>query len=148
KEWDGDPPAAVLPSDVVWKEAEGPAPHWTGRLRRGIHMPRWASRLTLHVPEVRVQRLQEISEADAIAEGVEQQVVECADGVERNLWFGTPHVGGESPVNAYADLWDSINNPHGYCAEDQPNGWEANPWVVALTFTVEHANIDAARAAA
>lgn len=79
-----------------------------------IHMPRWASRLTLTVTEVRVQRLQEISEADARAEGVTATDRSTARGV-------------------YSRLWDSL---HG------PDAWEANPWVVALSFDVRKGNID------
>jgi hypothetical protein len=89
------------------------------RWRRSIHMPRWASRLTLTVTDVRVQRLQEISEADAVAEGYKQP----PEGV-----IGWP------PVGWFADLWNSL---HG------PGAWEANPWVAAYTFTVQRRNIDA-----
>lgn len=79
-----------------------------------IYMPRWASRLTLTVTDVRVERLQEISEQDACAEGWE---------IDEN-----------DPVTWYVRLWDSL---HG------DGAWDANPWVVALTFTVEQRNIDA-----
>ena len=105
-------------------------------------MPRWASRLTLLVSDVRVQRLQEISEEDAMAEGVEQRLVGCADGQERHLWFGVPHVGHENARGAFFDLWDSLHNPRGLCAEDAPAGVAANPWVTPLTFAVERRNID------
>lgn len=84
----------------------------------GIHMPRWASRLTLTVTDVRVQRLQEISHDDAVAEGV---------GI-------FPH--SMSAQKRYRELWDSLNADRGF-------GWEANPWIVAVTFTVERRNIDA-----
>lgn len=113
-----------------------------GKTRVAIHMPRWASRLTLTVTDVRVQRLQEISEADAIAEGIKRESVECADGVTRALWLGVPHCGVEDPVAAYSHLWESINNPRGLCAEDAPKGWAANPWIVAVTFNPEKRNID------
>jgi hypothetical protein len=93
-------------------------------------MPRWASRLTLTVTDVRVQRLQEIAEADAVAEGVNPCLEgnQCPDG---------PHGGCcamYDPKDAYAALWNSL---HG------PDAWDANPWVYALTFTVHHRNIDA-----
>lgn len=88
------------------------------RWRPSIHMPRWASRLTLIVTDVRVQRLQEISEADAVAEGWKAPV---------------PGVIGWSPVGWFADLWGQINGP---------DAWDANPWVCALTFTVHRCNID------
>ena len=86
---------------------------WT-KTRPGMFMPRWASRLTLTVTDVRVERLQGISTADAEAEGV-----------ERN---------GKSFVGAYACLWDAINGP---------GAWDANPWVVAVSFDVRKGNIDA-----
>lgn len=85
-----------------------------GRLRPSIHMPRWASRITLEVTEVRVQRLQAISEADAEAEGVQPRF---ADG-----WPSREHIGG------FYSIWASIHGLHG------PGSWEANPWVAALTF--------------
>ena len=115
--------------------------------RPGIHLPRWASRLTLTVTDVRVERLQECSMADAIAEGIERRSTECSDGVTRALWLGVPECGVEHAVTAYSHLWDSINNPRGLCADDAPNGWAANPWIVAVSFSVERRNIDAARAA-
>lgn len=115
-----------------------PAPFWAGdqtrKLIPSIHMPRWASRLTLTVTEVRVQRLQDISEADAIDEGVLSFPPVHASGplTER----GCPPIGG-SPVERYARLWDDINGP---------GAWDWNPWVAAYTFTVEARNIDAGAA--
>jgi hypothetical protein len=90
-----------------------------------IHMPRWASRLTLEVTEVRVQRLQEISEEDAKAEGAEPA-----------LLLGKM-VGGSPDMSrrGFAKLWNSINEKRGF-------GWGANPWVVAVTFTPHQVNVD------
>lgn len=84
-----------------------------------IHMPRWASRITLTVTDVRVQRLQDISEADAIAEGLGDGDF---DGMDPHCW--------------YRDLWDTLHT-----APDEI--WNANPWVVAVTFDVAQRNIDA-----
>lgn len=96
---------------------------WT--TRSPIHMPRWASRITLTVTDVRVQRLQEISEADAAAEGV---VPTWPDGVPIS------HDGtGAVCIAAFRDLWNSI---HG------PDAWDANPWVAAISFSVQRGNID------
>lgn len=81
-----------------------------------IFMPRTKSRLTLIVTDVRVQRLQEISHHDAVSEGVQ------------------PNGMGATPVDQFADLWNSI---HG------PDAWDANPWVAAISFTVHRGNIDA-----
>lgn len=95
-----------------------------------IFMPRWASRLTLTVTDVRVERLQKISRGDAIAEGIQR-----VGG--RNLrwekWSGAEVQSGLSPEAAYALLWNSINGP---------GAWDANPWVAAYTFTVQRGNID------
>ncbi|BAQ44348.1 hypothetical protein Maq22A_c04685 [Methylobacterium aquaticum] len=105
-----------------------------GRKVPSIHMPRWASRLTLTVTEVRVERLQGISEADAIAEGVSNGT--RPDGSP--FWAPPAGFGGtrfvDSARHAFADLWKTI---HG------PESWAANPWVAAISFGVAYANIDA-----
>lgn len=87
------------------------------RWRPSIHMPRWASRLTLVVTKVRVERLQDISEDDAADEGV----------ILTDLNWPTYRTN-------FAELWRSI---HG------PDAWAANPWVAAISFSVHRANIDA-----
>jgi hypothetical protein len=97
----------------------------------GIHMPRAKSRLTLTVTDVRVQRLQEISEADAIAEGIEAATAPHEGWQHYGERDGLP---GIIAVDSYRTLWDSINGA---------GAWKANPWVVAVTFTVERRNIDA-----
>ena len=115
---------------AIWFPADGPVPEkhagqFWHRARPSIHMPRWASRLTLTVTEVRVQRLQDISEADAVAEGCDAVLA---------LTIKRPngaHPG--NPRECYCDLWNSL---HG------PGAWDANPWVVAVTFTVQRGNID------
>lgn len=92
-----------------------------------IFMPRWASRLTLTVTDVRVERLQDISEADAKAEGVEQD----SDGWRDYLMPSTQCC--STAKDSYRTLWDSINGK---------GSWDTNPWVVAYTFTVRRGNID------
>lgn len=102
--------------------------YW-GNWKPSIHMPRWASRLTLTVTDVRVQRLQEISEEEAEAEG-------CEASGWRPTYANPDNAGCEqstSARDAFCDLWNKL---HGHDA------WDANPWVVALTFTVQHGNID------
>jgi hypothetical protein len=84
-----------------------------------IHMTRWASRLDLEITAVRLERLQEISEEDAIAEGIERNV---DDGV---TYFGPLREGHVDPRVAYRWLWESI---HGR------GSWDANPWVWAISF--------------
>lgn len=104
-----------------------------------IHMPRTASRLTLRITDVRVQRLQEISEADARAEGLV---------IEKHHWsdceYPLPDIAyrpsahserrWSCPVQAYQDLWESINGP---------GSWKANPWVWCVSFDVIKRNVDA-----
>lgn len=91
---------------VEWMDGDD---HMTDRCMPSIHMPRWASRLTLEVTGVRVERLQDISEADAIAEGSQ-----CA-GVPAAL----------TNFAAYAKLWEKINGP---------GSWALNPWVWVVEF--------------
>jgi hypothetical protein len=101
----------VLTTDDVEYRADGESTRhgW----RPSIHMPRWASRITLSLTGVRVERLQEISEADATAEGT-----------TNSLHLG----GGRFATENFAHLWGSINGHE---------SWEANPWVWVVEF--EHA---------
>jgi len=85
--------------------------------RPSIHIPRWASRLTLEVTGVRVQRVQEISEVDAAAEGAGTAAFEVEVPVR-----AAPLRSPECHKAGFAILWDSINAKRGY-------GWDANPWV-------------------
>lgn len=101
---------------------------WHKRL--GRFMPRRYSRLTLMVTDVRVERLQDCSEADAIAEGI------VPAPMASDMRWKTTNEGPclyPSAVAAYAALWNSINGP---------GAWEANPWVVAVSFEVRRGNID------
>lgn len=104
----------------------GPRPEYCDlddNLRHGwrpsIHMPRWASRITLEITGVRVERLNDISQEDAQAEGM-----------ELTGWrptYSDPDSGGEvwTPYDNFAQLWESI-----YGEES----WQANPWVWAISF--------------
>lgn len=87
-----------------------------------IYMPRWASRITLEITNVRVERLQKINNADALAEGTPGAWVENSEypgGYEEN----------ENKVHVFffRQLWDSINAKRGY-------SWDANPWVWVIEF--------------
>lgn len=84
---------------------------WNSPLR----MPRWASRLTLEICSVRVERVQDISEDDAKAEGIVRAVLS-------NTRTHAPTAKG-----AFEDLWDGINQKRGY-------GWNSNPWVWVIEF--------------
>jgi len=159
------PLAKALPDDRLWvRETSMPAidagggdfryaaDYDTAGYRRmadlhkwtpAIHMVRRASRLTQVVTEVRFERLQDISEADAMAEGITSEEVivgaHCAGGVHtevtatRYFYDGCAEEGFESAVDAYAALWDHL---HG------AGSWDKNPELVALTFTVHQVNID------
>ena len=96
-----------------------------------IHMPRWASRITLRVTDVKIERLQDISEADALAEGVWHASAEYRDEV--CTWRDAPTVLARLPAKHFAKLWNDINGP---------DAWESNPWVTATSFEVIKANVD------
>lgn len=102
-------PPRLIPKDARFHYA---ADEERGGLlwRPSIHMPRWASRITLEITEVRVEKLNEISEADALAEGCPPNATNAPDDIAR-FW--------------YRLLWDQINGP---------GSWEANPWVWAVSF--------------
>jgi hypothetical protein len=91
--------------------------HWWKR--PSIFMPRWASRWTLRVGAVRVERLQDITEAGAIAEGVFPSRLYSDD-------MRATHKNSEY-ICAYRELWDKINAKRGY-------GWDKNPWVWVIEF--------------
>jgi hypothetical protein len=84
-----------------------------------IHMPRWASRLKLEVTDRKVERLQDISEADARAEGADP--VHMQPGGQT----GDPGDGWISYIEDFRRIWQTINGP---------GAWAANPWVVAISF--------------
>jgi hypothetical protein len=111
-------------------EHEGP---WLGRKRPSIYMPRWASRITLPVTDVRVQRLQDISEADAVAEGIQLDLETGAFWGAEGCGVGGATRRYDLATDAFRDLWDSL---HG------ADAWAANPWVAPYTFTVQRGNID------
>lgn len=99
---------------------------WTG-WTPSIHMPRWASRILLEITDVRVERLQDISDEQALAEGIIPHV--------RGGWHWHPHdpanvddwhqFGFKTPFWAFHDLWAGING--------QEN-WDANPWTWVVEF--------------
>ena len=98
-----DDPTEVAIYRAGWDRSQ-PGTRW----RPSIHMPRWASRITLEITGVRVERVQEISEADMYAEGLDRAP------------YGDPSAG-------FQVLWDEINGSRGY-------GWASNPWVWVLEF--------------
>lgn len=99
--------------------------HWVSKKRSPIHMPRWASRIMLEVVNVRVERVQDISEDDAKAEGVTVE----HDTVPPCGWVDIPKRGRvySTALGCLAKLWDSINAKRGY-------DWSSNPWVWVIEF--------------
>jgi len=85
---------------------------WGWKRRPSIHLPRLGSRILLEIVAVRVERLQDISEADAKAEGVTLPERTCT--MYEGIWR-----------DGYRDLWESINGP---------GSWDANPWVWVIEF--------------
>jgi hypothetical protein len=122
---------AVQPE--LWADNHGPQPiHYTAdqvigfagkpdqrqiedyRSKPSIHMPRWASRITLRITDIRVERLRDISEDDAKAEGVSSE------------WDDYEKYGQSEPYRyGFSALWNDINGP---------NAWDANPWVWVVAF--------------
>lgn len=113
---------------AVWPEV-AERPDWAGKFRQAMHMPRWASRITLEVTGVKVERLQDCSEVDAVAEGIERA------SWRSDKWLNYLHPAGAfvEPIQSYQSLWDSINGP---------GAWDKNPWVAAYTFRPILGNID------
>ncbi|HEY2775854.1 MAG TPA: hypothetical protein VGK20_17565 [Candidatus Binatia bacterium] len=111
-------------------EADGPMTPPDSRWHSPIHLPRHLSRIVLEVVDVRVETLHEISNQDAIAEGLRIPYGDLPGGLAVNEWFrpgGWARDGHDAPRLVFADLWDSLNASTGY-------GWVTNPWVWALTF--------------
>jgi len=101
------------------------APELCAPNRPSIFMPRWASRLTLEVTGVRVERLQEITGVDARAEGLDH----VNDWASNSFGVkGVPGSWNASPRLAFASLWDLINGKRA--------SWESNPWVWVVGFGV------------
>lgn len=111
---DGCPAGLSYRADHLDPRGDGPANPM--RWRPSIFMPRWASRLKLRITNVSVERLREITEHDAMREGVNAESVSTQPGIYS---YRAP----------FAELWDSINAGRGF-------GWDANPWVWVIGFEV------------
>lgn len=150
-----DTQCIVEHDDEAWWERWGKRSAG-GRWQPSIYMPRWASRLTLAVKSIRVERLHDITEEDARAEGVERS--SCAQhfaadpdrdyGWENYLWHGRPEASrslvdawphqfsnyskGAAPARgSFSSLWQSINGKRPGCS------WDSNCWVWVVTFRRE-----------
>jgi hypothetical protein len=123
----------------AWPHA-GALPDWAGKLRSAIHLPRWASRLTPVVTATKIERVQDISDADAQAEGARR----------------FDDIPGTHPYPALDDRW-SMETPTStatclgsaraafgnyWVRLHGPSAWDENPWVVAITAKLHRCNID------
>jgi len=98
--------------NLCYDDLDEPACRW----KPSIHMPRWASRITLEVTNVRVERVQGIAQDEANAEGVT-----CVNNGELSTKIFL------DPKSEFKKLWNSINEKKGF-------GWDMNPWVWVIEF--------------
>ena len=126
-QWEGDTKwTDARPIGSFWYKADGHGSSGPSRYKPSIHMPKAAARIWLEVEEVRVERLQDISEADAIAEGV-------GAGFQMNAGWpdytriknGVCELTQDTAQMSYETLWQSINGPE---------SWEQNPFVWVVKF--------------
>lgn len=117
KDWQGCWQNEPVP---LWFWADGAPEYgdWTKPKKPAIHMPRWASRLDLEVTGLRVERLHNIREIDAIGEGV----VQFQRGITRH---------DSENRDLFGKLWQEINGVE---------SWNANPWVWVINFPPVNAN--------
>ena len=97
-------------------------------------MPRFASRLLLEITDIKVERLQDISEADAMKEGVKSWKVNCSYNGLKTVYkdYSDIHndvIAYNNPIASFKTLWDSLNTKKGY-------PWSSNPWVWVVEFKV------------
>jgi len=91
---------------------------YNGKWKPSIFMPRWASRITLEIRDIRIERIQDITPADALAEGIEYErhgkgLGDACDEIRI--------------LQVFQKLWDEINEKRGF-------GWNENPWVFVISF--------------
>jgi hypothetical protein len=126
---DNLPPSQIPKGTTVEYLADGPG-ILDGKTRPSIYMPRWASRITLQITDVRVIRLQEISKADARAEGIAELPLQAG---QAGAWWSAdptqPALHSRTPIAAFRLLWESI---HGQ------GSWLDNPMVWAISFQLIH----------
>lgn len=123
KEFDHLPPRDIPPGSPVRYAHDLSTDsdrHVAGKNRPGLFMPRWASRITLRITDVRVERVQDISEEDAIAEGI------VMDGMGHAV-SNDDDVNWMSARAKFADLWDDTNGK---------GAWDRNDWVWVIVFEV------------
>ncbi|PVX36837.1 hypothetical protein [Janthinobacterium sp. 78] len=100
-----------------------PATRKPNKWRPSIHMPRWASRIQLEIVSVRVERLQDISDADIVAEGIDMEALAESQDRYDIVCKGSGASGRATERTVWRDLWESTGGD-----------WDANPWCWAITF--------------
>ena len=139
----GDPLWVLYPSDNIFRRINPDSVQWEKWVDKpgtipSIHMPRWASRTNLLVAEVRVERVQDITIVDVLAEGMTKCTKDNgatwkygmadSDGLPGTDDYGWPWADWiVDPILAYRKLWDSLYD----------KAWDDNPWVWAATFSLE-----------
>lgn len=147
--WDQDKPSKIPEGALVRYEADGGSMERVedggtfryGKTRVSIFMPRWASRILLEIVDIRVERVQAITEADCYAEGI---LLPCAPTGEILIDVSSKYAAvnylpkllkdaaptdAELAIAYYAALWDSLNHDRGF-------GWAVDPFVWVITFKV------------
>jgi hypothetical protein len=110
------------PTDLINKE-----PDYLWRMKVARYMPHWASRISLRVTGIRVERLQDISEADAIAEGIFSKTGSMFGTCYLDYYYKKIEDAAYvlDPIESYRSLWEKINGP---------GSWDANPFVWVVKF--------------
>jgi hypothetical protein len=120
--WDDIKPRDIPPGYTVYLRAEDPDVAVT-RWRPSIYMPRWASRLTLEITNIRVERVQDISESDCFEEGIQPMpCLDCDDLIDLHR-IDEEHI--IDPRPQFQQLWDETNGK---------GEWTRNDWVWVIDF--------------
>ncbi|MDR3572833.1 MAG: hypothetical protein P4L50_03145 [Anaerolineaceae bacterium] len=125
KSYDHLKPSLIPRGDARWPMVWYAADPWggiktttstfVGKERSGIFMPRWASRITLEIVNIRVNQVQSMLMNEVVCEGVFPYMMPKELGDPRD------------PMTQYIDLWDKLNSKRGF-------SWSSNPWVWVITF--------------
>uniref|UniRef100_A0A6M3JVC1 Uncharacterized protein n=1 Tax=viral metagenome TaxID=1070528 RepID=A0A6M3JVC1_9ZZZZ len=112
-------------SRVLYYASDNPRYRDKDKWKPSIHMPKWASRITLEITDIRVEQLQDISGEDCWKEGVDEEGDDY-NRAEHYMIGGSQIEGGSPERYAFIGLWDSITK--------REYQWDRNPWVFVLTF--------------
>jgi hypothetical protein len=134
-EFDALSPSEIPPGSDVLHYSDRPHFPWGSRKRHARYMPRWASRLTLELTEVRVQRLNDISEEDAIAEGF--QAGWLGDSIPETDIGGGCTISSPGTYASAAGHFQIL-----WCELHGDDSWDEDPFVWCLSFTVHRQKID------